>query len=51
MNASVLSNLYKEHSVFKMRGHAVAQLVGALRYKRENRGFNCLFGSLGHWDF
>jgi hypothetical protein len=28
--------------------HAVAQLVEALRYKPEDRGFESRFG---HWDF
>ena len=32
----------------KLRGHAVAQLVKALRYKPEGRGFD--FQSF-HWNF
>jgi len=33
---------------FKMGGHAMAQLVEALRYKSEGRGFPCRWC---HWNF
>ena len=34
--------------ISSLRGHAVAQLVDALRYKPENRGFDSVLG-IFHW--
>jgi hypothetical protein len=42
-NAHTFMKIY-----YKRKGHAVAQLVEALRYKPQGRGFD---SRLSHWDF
>jgi len=45
---TIMLTLYYKAACDKTRGHAVAQLVEALRYKPEGRGFD---SSWCHWNF